>query len=201
MNQNPWVTTPSIGQVMATPSAETPEDLAVAPLWVGVGAPQPGIPVPDRVDRLGRVSVPLGSVLVVGVHGGSGESTLARWLGCRSTGHRWPVIEASTPRVLLCARTTAQGIAAARMAAREWASGEAAVDLLGLVLIEDAPGRLPKQLRREAKHASGGVPRTWLVPYSRPLRLGRTTGDEPPMEVRPVLNSIAQHLNPGKKES
>ena len=89
----------------------------------------------------------------VGAHGGAGESTLEElFLGSRAADHRWPLTGENLPaaRVVLVARTHAHGLSAAQSAIREWAAGEARVLLLGLVLIADAPGRLPHALRRLA---------------------------------------------------
>ncbi len=195
VGQNPWITTSNEVLDPVTPNPLPLEGHSADAEWSGADLPQRGIPVPDHTDRLGRVAAPaLGVLSVVGVHGGSGESTLARWLVGRATNHCWPVRDGAAPDVLLCARTNASGMAAARMAAREWASSEVAVTLIGLVLIEDMPGRLPKQLRQQARHVAGGVPYTWLMPYSQTLRFEDTLAAEPPVEVRPILNAIANHL-------
>lgn len=201
VGQNPWITTTRDDPNLDASDLPPLQEHSDAAMWSGVDLPQPGIPIPDHADRLGRVAAhAAGMISVVGVHGGSGESTLAQWLVGRATNHCWPVREGAAPDVLLCARTNASGMAAARMAAREWASSEVAVTLIGLVLIEDMPGRLPKQLRQQAQHVAGGVPYTWLMPYSQTLRFEDTLATEPPIEVRPVLNAIANHLT-RKQES
>ncbi|MGF1661007.1 MAG: DUF6668 family protein [Kineosporiaceae bacterium] len=106
----------------------------------------------------------------VGVHGGAGESTWARLLpGSRAAGHAWPV--PATPhlapnRVVLVARTDLRGLLAVQAAAAQWVEQHrGTVDLLGLVLSADAPGRLPRPLADLAGHVSGGVPRVWRVPW------------------------------------
>ena len=83
----------------------------------------------------------------LGAHGGAGESTLEElFSGSRAADHSWPLTAAERPpaRVVLVARTHARGLRAAQSAIREWAAGDAQVLLLGLVLIADAPGRLPR---------------------------------------------------------
>ena len=47
--------------------------------------------------------------------------------------------------------------------------------LLGLVLIADAPGRLPRPLAQLAGLVCGGVPAVWSLPWIEAWRLG-----EPP---------------------
>lgn len=90
------------------------------------------------------------------------------------TDHAWPLVPTSpAPRVLLVARTSASGLRAAQITATQWAAGASPpIDLLGLVLVADAPGRLPRPLRELAQLVGGGVPRTWLLPWSEPWRLG-----------------------------
>lgn len=152
------------------PAAEVEAD----DVLVGVPAPQLGIDAPeDRV--LGRVVSDGLGVHWVGAHGGSGESTVATLVGGRACDHRWPEMsagaDASVP-VVLVARRNHHGMRAASLAAREWASGaHPDVMLLGLVLIEDAPGRIPRELQRQSKVLSGAVPRTWIVPWIEDLRV------------------------------
>lgn len=63
---------------------------------------------------------------------------------------------------------------AAQHAATEWASGSLGegVHLEGLVLVPDAPGRLPKELRHLAQVVGGGVPRVWMLPWVESWRYG-----------------------------
>lgn len=112
---------------------------------------------------------------VYGVHGGSGESRIAalnaNW---SATGHQWP--HATTPArpVLLVARTSAHGLNAAHTAIADWAAGRVpgTPSLAGLVLVADAPGRLPRPLADLAKLVAGGVERSWRIGWSEQWRLG-----------------------------
>ncbi|WP_067067576.1 DUF6668 family protein [Carbonactinospora thermoautotrophica] len=109
-------------------------------------------------------------------------STLAATIpGGVDAARAWPAPPPpGSARVVLVARTHAAGLRAAQAAARQWASGTLppGIHLLGLVLIADAPGRLPRPLRDLVRLISGGVPRTWLLPWVEALRLG-----EPPSRV------------------
>lgn len=101
---------------------------------------------------------------VVGAHGGSGESALAaldrRW---HPAGHVWPAHQA--PCVLV-ARTHLRGVLAAQAALTQWAAAAAGgAQLLGLVLVADAPGRQPAPLRDFAAVVGGGAPRVWEIPW------------------------------------
>lgn len=67
------------------------------------------------------------------------------------------------------------------------------VDLLGLVVVADAPGRLPRILRNRVRLVSGAVPRLWEIPWVGPWRLGETY--EPPKECVSLacdLNRLTQ---------
>lgn len=117
-------------------------------------------------------------VWIVGAHGGAGESTLAALdEGFAATNHRWPTIEDDDPSnlVLVVARTHAHGLACAARVLGQWASGDLPglpLELLGLVLIEDAPGKLPRELADQVRISAGGAPRSWLVGFSPDIRVG-----------------------------
>lgn len=139
---------------------------------LGPNSPQRDVAEPDMADRLPIAVLPgHPRVWVIGVHGGAGESTLARLLtGATATGHRWPAT--TTTPVLLVARSSMSGLTAARRAATQWASGAAGnLTLLGLVVIADAPGRLPRPLTHFTELVGGGVPRLWRWPWIDHLRL------------------------------
>jgi hypothetical protein len=113
-------------------------------------------------------------VWIVGVHGGAGESTITELSPhFREAHHRWPQPPPyGSVLCLMVARTNAAGLHNARAAAREWAAGaQPHVVLLGLILIPDAPGRVPKELARQITLTSGGVPRVWQLPWIEDWRL------------------------------
>ena len=99
--------------------------------------------------------------------------------------HRWP----QRPQPVSCvltARTSASGLLAAQSAVRQWAAGDAPVNLHGLVLIADAPGGLPRPLRDLAEVVAGGAPRCWLLPWIEAWRF-----DDPQM-TRPVTRLVSE---------
>ena len=105
---------------------------------------------------------------MVGAHGGAGASVLAGLLGVEDAGVAWPAPRAGDEevRVLVAARTSAYGIEAAQDAAVQWASGAlGGVDLVGVVWVADAPGRLPRELRRRVALVSGAFPMSVSVPW------------------------------------
>jgi hypothetical protein len=175
MADNPWVRKSPAEEpapVIVEPPATTD------PKPASVTAPQDGVPVPDRADRLPQRQTPhAATIWWLGVAGGAGESTLAALTrGSRAAGHAWPIPQnrGSVCRVMLVARTNYAGLTAAQRAAIEWASGVLGdtVRVEGLVLIPDMPGRMPKELRHLAQVVTGGVPRTWTLPWVDAWRFG-----------------------------
>lgn len=174
---NPWLDSP---RRSAEPSG--PAHMEKAPVTVtGPQQPQKGItPSNARLPVRERSETP--ALWIVGTHGGSGESSLAAldqtWL---PADHSWPRQSSRTAVVLSC-RSSAAGLLAAQASATQWAAGLTPnVELLGLVIIADAPGRLPRPLRDLAQLVSGGVPRAWSIPWIETWRLG----DTPDMTTAP----------------
>ena len=167
---NPWVTAP------ARRAPDTPPPAGPRPAPPG---PQPGIPPLPVTEQLPRRTISrqelLTSLWWVGAHGGAGESTLERLLpGSKAAGHAWPISPNPdrSARVVLLARTSFSGLTAGQRALRDWASGAVAVQLDGLVLIADAPGRLPKELRALAELVASAAPgRSWQLPWQPDWRL------------------------------
>jgi hypothetical protein len=180
--------------------AETVEEAALAaeepPALLPTGAtrPQLSVPQPDIADRLPLqdVSGTAPDYWWLGVHGGAGESSLARLdRNTRAAEHRWPV-SASGSTVVLVARSNVHGLRAAQLAGTEWASGSLpGVHVAGLVLVADAPGRLPKEIRDFARVVGGGVPHLWHLPWIEAWRFGHDLPpEELPREARTVLDQV-----------
>lgn len=188
-------------------NTETVEELTavdIPPAFLPTGAtrPQLSVPQPDHADRLPRsdaVGV-LPDYWWLGVHGGAGESSLARLdKRTKAAGHHWPITAAGAT-VVLVARSNVSGLRAAQLAATEWASGTVArIRVAGLVVMADAPGRLPKELREFARVVGGGVPHLWHVPWIEAWRLGHNVPPEDlPKEVRTVLEQVRVAAITGK---
>ena len=143
-------------------SVDAPSSIpAGAPPVLGAVAP---IDAEDRLPRRRVAERP--AIWVLGVHGGSGESTLARLLpNARPAAHSWPLADVETT-VLLVSRTHAAGLRAAQLALTDWASGSIpGVRLAGLVLAADAPQRPPVEARDFIQLVSGAAPATWEFPW------------------------------------
>jgi len=185
---NPWITRP------AEDPAEAALDTHVPPA-AAISAPLRGMVEPDAADRLGRRTMSGSPALwITGAHGGAGESRIADLFdGARPTGHCWPVLQdGSTPRVLLACRADMRGLTAAQSALTQWASGAAPkLDLLGLAVLADAPGKTPKALRDFAAIVGGGSPRLWTLPWVEAWRHGDTTTPPTGREYHRFINDLA----------
>ena len=155
----------------------TVNTLTPVPVVTGPAAPLPMLEADPVLPVMPQTRT--ARLWVVGAHGGAGESTVAGlaadWL---PSGHVWP--DCPVPaRCVLTARTSVPGLLAAQAALRQWAAGGAPVDLVGLVLLADAPGRLPGPLRELSGLGAGGAPRCWSIPWVEAWRLGQpqVTGD------------------------
>ncbi|MGW9347503.1 DUF6668 family protein [Nocardiopsis flavescens] len=134
----------------------------------------------------------------MGTHGGSGESTFATLLSeSLESHHTWPQSASPPPGgipVVLTARTSFHGLESARSALTQWAAGAVpGVELLGLALVSDAPGKLPKPLKDFAHLVEGGAPRTWRVPWIEQWRTDPPTAPDQrgmPTELRKLIKSV-----------
>lgn len=191
MAENLWVRT--------SPTAGAPAEAEALPLIkpapVGATSPQNGVRVPDQADRLPQRQVPHPALVwFLGVTGGAGESTLAALTrGARAADHAWPMPDrGSQSRVVLVARTNYAGLRAAQRAAIEWASNYLGdrIRLDGLVLIPDAPGRMPKELRELVQLVGGGVPHVWTMPWVDAWRFGPPDPATAPRELASMLADL-----------
>lgn len=190
-HRNPWISAvePAVPQVR--------DDLKTAslPKLTGPSQPQKGITAPDAADRLPRCRMAASSTLwVIGVHGGAGETTVSRLIpGSRPTQHAWPETEPPAPvaHALLVCRSDRHGLEMARKALIEWASPlSPRLELLGLAVLADAPGKLPRSLQDLLGIIGGGAPRLWFLPW---VEAWRTNHVDPTEDVpRPTRKFITE---------
>jgi hypothetical protein len=105
-----------------------------------------------------------------------------------------PTTPGRPSRVVLVARTNYSGLTAAQRAATEWASNALgdAVQVAGLVLMPDAPGKRPRPLRDLEQVVAGGVPRVWTMPWVEAWRIAPARpGDAPPKEFRALFSDLS----------
>lgn len=190
VSKNRWVT-------LGAPTIDEPiPPIQEEPLFLPTGAtrPQLSVPQPDQADRLPRRNAAGREPAFwwLGVHGGAGETSLARLdKSTKAAEHHWPLTTAGSV-VVLVARTNIPGLRAARMAATEWASDSLpGIRVAGLVVMADAPGRLPKEIRDFSHVLGGGVPHVWHFPWVDAWRYGHDVAPEKlPKEARTVLEQV-----------
>jgi len=178
--------------------------LAVQGTRMPAASPRRRAPVPAlSLPAAGLVSAPpagrslatsaltVDGIALLGAHGGAGVSSLLR-AGLDQvavdTDRRWP----QAGLVLLVARTSVSGLEWARDLARQHASGHAGdVELLGLVVVADAPGRLPARTAGLWDLIGGAFARTWHLPWVEQWRLASSTE---PLPVHPQVRHLAAEL-------
>lgn len=205
-HSNPWL------RGTETATAE-PQELVGEPTVRTVpttGPTQPqaqsSVPAPDQVDQLPLLVPVKPAVLwVVGAHGGAGESTIAGLDDLWDEGrHAWPGGPAHEQRaVVIAARSNAHGLVKAQAAARQWAAGMVpGVTLLGLVVVADAPGKLPKPLRELRQLVAGAYPRVWDLPWIETWRRGgRIAPEAQPRELVKLREDLYALLNQNHSSS
>ncbi|MGW3661746.1 DUF6668 family protein [Streptomyces sp. NPDC005141] len=110
----------------------------------------------------------------VKAHGGSGATSLAETLGGVDVGARWPEPARGEPRrIVLVGRTSAAGLRSVSQALGALDEGNApqGLELLAVVLVADAPGRLPLSLLRRIRILRS-VARVHRVPWIPAWRTG-----------------------------
>ena len=141
----------------------------------------PGTASRPEMPVLARREVHRDALLwVVGLHGGSGATSVASALGgdVVESPLAWPVSRPLEPQVLLVARTHVVGLAAAETAIQEWASADLPdLRLLGIVLVDDAP-RIARPLVPVMNRVLHSSPRGWHLPWQESWRF-RLPDDRP----------------------
>lgn len=173
------------------PAETAPREIpAVAPPRERLQPPprrSPGPPVAPQPTA--HQSLP--GVSWLGAHGGAGTTTLAEQLGGRDLGTHWPDLGSGDfGRFLVVARTNAAGLRAASQVLDALRTGNhpAGVELLALVLVADAPGRLPLSLARRIR-VLRSVADTVRVPWIPGWRTGQPV-HKPPKELAKLADLV-----------
>ncbi|SES38593.1 hypothetical protein SAMN04487983_104755 [Streptomyces sp. yr375] len=157
-------------------------------MWTTDGQRGPEIWIRGPVPAPDPVPMPYASTAAprrfswVATHGGAGSSTLAAVYGGHDCGREWPGADAP-PSVLLVARTHAAGLESVLRTVDVFRCGEAprGLDLDAVVLVADAPGRLPRPLAQRVRTIESLID-VYRVPWVTDWRLG-DLGGSPPRET------------------
>lgn len=183
---NPWIVRRE--HVECEPTTDS------APALQGPGAWRAGAEVIVPL-ALGRSYPSLESrqrLWLVGAHGGAGTSTWARLVDAGDAGCQWPSITGGKADVIVVCRSNMTGLEAARKAGMQWAAGAVPdVNLVGLLINPDIPGRLPKALRLAAEKTAGAFPTTIYAPWVEAWRLSvRAEVETPSRALARVLDEV-----------
>ena len=166
---------------------------------------QGGVVLPGPQDRLPRRLLDddeQAAVWWLGAHGGAGESTLEElFSGSRAADHSWPLNGANGRRRGWCwlRVLTRTGSRPRRARSGSGRPGTRRCCCSGLVLIADAPARLPHGLRQLAELIAGGVPAVWSLPWIEAWRVGEPPAPHnAPKVVRQLLEDLRGHDRGGR---
>ncbi|MCX5195007.1 MbcA/ParS/Xre antitoxin family protein [Streptomyces sp. NBC_00249] len=155
-----------------------PVGAAAAPADISTASPQP---FADNGITASAPPQEPSSFSWMSAHGGAGATTLATVFGGYDAGSRWPDPATGGPgRILLVARTHASGLQAVShvldMIRRD--EQPPGTVLQAVVLVADAPGRLPPELAKRIK-VIGSVVEIHRVPWVPAWRMGDLSGSAP----------------------
>lgn len=185
--RNPFLPTPSepVVEAVVEPDAVMGDEVEVTGPSSPVHQPRTEREKPASLRTDEPLSVPAGSVALVGLHGGAGVSTLVQFIGAGvvDAGTRVPPANPyvpDRPRALLVARTHARGLTAADEVTTAWSHRELPeLNLIGLILVDDGP-KLSGKTRQTVSRLLRMTPHGWHIPW---VETWRTTGS-------PSLNGV-----------
>ncbi len=180
-------------------ACETDGDLIRGPVALpGAAHPDATRPATTR-PRTARPGAPAGAARPTAFlgrrarHGAAASGARRRVYGGRDSGRGWPGPD-DPPSVLLVARTHAAraggGPPCRGAAFRHWQAPAGALDLDSVVLVADAPGRLPRPPPSEAKRPWTSIAFRGSLPGASARRTGSPpgTGPTPPHRAKIALN-------------
>lgn len=178
--QSSWITADVAEPVVAEVPEDDTEEIGVT----GPTEPDTDIPAPDVVDQLPTRPAPSlrnGQHWYLSAHGGAGATTLAALDERGSDAHGvWP-IHSGGQNVVVVARETVPGLAAAAVAATQWrAGGVQGVKVIALVTVPAQPGRMSGEIARQMQITAGVFPRHYRTEWHPPFMDHESPTDAPP---------------------
>ncbi|MEU4165924.1 DUF6668 family protein [Streptomyces sp. NPDC026665] len=171
---------PPRGNEGTVPYGNGPHGLGGPEIWIRGAAGEPEQP-PQRYEEEQQLVARARQFSWIATHGGAGSSTLATVFGGRDAGRDWPRPDRGEPAsVLLVGRTHAAGLDAVSHTLDIFRRGDAppGLDLDAIVLVADAPGRLPRPLTQRIKVINSVID-VYRVPWMPAWRTGDLTGPLP----------------------
>ena len=184
-----------------------------------------GVVAPAPDERLGVRETPVSKsplvtrsplVWAVACHGGAGASTLAALLDhVGDSGCAWPGRADESPFVVLVARESSEGLAAADRALRQYRTGwvPASTQLVGLVLVAAGPRKPATAVRQRRELISSLAETVWPIgwhdyllgtdrhqlPHADPREPDRKKWD-PKLHVPPEVVSLGKAITTTVKD-
>ena len=143
-----------------------------------INAPQADQQLPVATDRINRSATDKPITWLVGVHGGAGATTLATILApVKDAGGVIPAVDDPNTCVLV-ASSHKSGLRKLHDSVLQFAAGAGGTaELLGVIIVDHSPGKLPKTLAADIERITEATPshNVWRVPYIPAWREARNT--------------------------
>lgn len=196
MSSNPFIPP----QVEAPPpEPDVPDDLFGESITLdGPATPETvAAPAPTSPPWPQQEVTDLAPVMVMGLHGGAGASTVATLLGDSAVdvGQGWPLAGGWTrPRpelnVVAVCRNHQRGIEAGIEFAKQWANdGLPASRLLGILIVDDGPKLLEAQ-KKATRKLGQMTPHGWHLPWVEEWRVTSPDTERLPRRIRQTMKKI-----------
>lgn len=178
------------------------------------GPPEPGF-LPQTESRFGltwptQTIESWQGISVMGLHGGSGVSSVARLFGdsAQDVGQGWPIAKQNPYtgqqqplKVVAVARDHYQGLQAANRFARVWAAnGLPSSELVGLILVSASP-RLSDARKKESRKVLRMVPTGGHIPWMDSWVEGPINTDHLPLRIKRTVKVFTQKSLTHKENS
>lgn len=187
------------------PAEAPPQEVDVADDLFGDRITMSGPETPEAINATAPATEPWTRqevtdwepVVVMGLHGGAGTSTVASFFGDQATdvGLGWPIAGGWTrPRpelnVVAVCRNHRAGIEAGMEFAKQWASGSLQDSrLLGIVIVDDGPKLLEAQ-KKATKRLGQMTPHGWHVPWIEEWRISPPDTQRLPRRIKQTMKKI-----------
>ncbi|WP_181276465.1 DUF6668 family protein [Brevibacterium oceani] len=187
------------------PAEAPPQEVDVADDLFGDRITMSGPETPEAINATTPATEPWprqevtdwAPVVVMGLHGGAGTSTVASFFGDQATdvGLGWPIAGGWTrPRpelnVVAVCRNHRAGIEAGMEFAKQWASGSLQDSrLLGIVIVDDGPKLLEAQ-KKATKRLGQMTPHGWHVPWIEEWRISPPDTQRLPRRIKQTVKKI-----------
>lgn len=189
---SPWATLPLEDDAQPEPEADERAGEDASDEKVAIAAPRPASLIARATS-----SSPGASLCWVSVSGGAGSTSLAHINGDESLTACWPEPSRGWPStVVLVARSNIASLnAAGRFLQEAVARSVPDLDVVGLVVSADAPGRMPRAVKARISEL-GALTTVWALPWVSQWREHPYSADP---AAEKVVATVAALISPEEK--